>query len=152
MTNLQAVAMLFRRRLNQRRYNEPHHCEVAVIFTSTVNRGMAVHPRNAPQQNISYMSSNGEPWDTLYYFLEETWAGFKGRGIRKIDAWQCVIQSQTYSSTFSCSGTRRVLLHSFILENFPSSLSATATQRLKHLACTKFPGTISHFEWNSTKG
>ena len=60
------VKMYIKRAVDQRRYNEPRHDEVAAVFVGKdgappVDVDIAVHPRNQPLQQIKTMSSNLDP-------------------------------------------------------------------------------------------
>ena len=62
----ETVSMYFKRGHDQRRYNEPTHDEVAIVFKSIdgeppADRDIVVHPYNEPPRNISYMSANTDP-------------------------------------------------------------------------------------------
>lgn len=71
--NRSQVTMYFKRGPDQRRYNEPSHDEVAVIFTSNdgappMERDIVVYPVNQPPRNISYMSANIDPMTYPVFF------------------------------------------------------------------------------------
>ena len=56
----QSITMQFRVGKDRRRYNTPHHDEVAVVFVGKdgappMERDIIVYPRDQPLQHISYM-------------------------------------------------------------------------------------------------
>ena len=61
-----SIKMIFKRGNDQRRYNKPHHDEVAAVFVGDegappCQRDITVYPKDTPCQIISYMSANCDP-------------------------------------------------------------------------------------------
>ena len=65
-TDPPTITMYFKQGRDQRRYNEPHHDEVAVVFVGDdgappANRDIVVHPKDENPRQISYLSANIDP-------------------------------------------------------------------------------------------
>ena len=67
------VTMFFRRGSDQRRYNEPLHDEIAVVFVGEdgappgfKDRDIVVHPFGQPCHQISILSANCDPMVSEY--------------------------------------------------------------------------------------
>jgi hypothetical protein len=67
------VKMFIKRGHDNRRYNEPRHDEVAAIFVSSdgappPNPDIVIHPKDAPPQEMHYMSCNIDPMTYPIFF------------------------------------------------------------------------------------
>ena len=78
--NVPSIEMHFKCGRDQRRYNQPHHDEVAVVFVGDdgappLDRDIIVYPRNKPLQHISHMSANCDPMTYPILFPRGIWVG-----------------------------------------------------------------------------
>jgi hypothetical protein len=155
------VTMHFKQGKDVRRYNEPRHDEVAVIFVSPdgappADRDIVVFPRDLPPRNISYMSAHSDPmvYPLFFPFGDLGWhSALKHDADHSTDKRNTVTQLQFYSyrlavrAIFSPLFYGGKLLQQYIVDSYVKTEAGRLDfirRRQKDLRVELYQGLMDH--------